>query len=83
MLLLTVTAQMTSALRIQKWQGNLDEKGGFVIEIPAGEGDFIVQGFILLKENWREINIFYDEKRIWAQLGPSFKNLPYRVRMLR
>lgn len=63
--------------------GNLDHKGKLSLsyELPLDK-PFILQGFVFYKNSWRPFPVFYQEKLIWADLGPEFASLNYRIHLI-
>ena len=64
----------------QLWKGKLDAKGRFVIpySIPKDKPLFI-EAVILFDNHWRKVKVFYDDKQIWTDLGPTYKDIEYKV----
>lgn len=66
--------------RAQKWQGNTDAMGQVQINISLSESNaFILQGWIKYKGYWRPIPVFWNNQKLWFDLGPEFKDTPYRI----
>ena len=64
------------------WKGNLDQNGTVEISFSLPkEKAFFLEGYIYYKKNWRKIPIFWEEKKIWIDLGPPFKEIPYRIHL--
>ncbi len=64
------------------FEGTLDEKGTLKIEVTLPEKEaFMVQGYILYRESWRPIRVFWTRAFLWADLGPDYRGLPYRVHL--
>ena len=62
------------------FKGQLNAKGRVMINYALPETKpFIIQGYILFEKSWRSIQFFWDEKRIWTDLGPIYRNKKYRV----
>ena len=62
------------------FKGRLNSKGRVIINYALPKTKpFIIQGYILFEKNWRGIQFFWDEKRIWTDLGPIYRNKKYRV----
>ncbi|MDH5719079.1 MAG: hypothetical protein OEZ13_00520 [Spirochaetia bacterium] len=65
------------------WKGKLDDKGKAKIEYKiSAEKTVFLQAFIFYKDNWRPVSVFWNDKEIWIDLGPAFKELEYRVHLL-
>ena len=71
------------ALEKKHWGGATDKMGSVSVvhTIPANK-TFILQAFILLKENWRPVPVFWNKQKIWFDLGPEFRNLPYKINLV-
>ena len=71
------------SLEKKSWGGKTDKAGfvSIVHKVPENK-TFILQGFIFLKENWRPVSVFWNKKKIWFDLGPKFKNLPYKIHLV-
>ena len=65
---------------VKKWEGLTNENGKISIEYTLPQSEvFFLQSFIFVKDNWREIPIFWNDTTIWADLGTPFKSKKYRI----
>lgn len=78
----TLSANLLFA-QSQLWSGKTDATGKYTVATAVNKDKgFILQAYILYKENWRPVKVFWNDKQIWLDMGAGFANLPVRVHYL-
>ena len=68
---------------MHNFSGKLNSKGS--VKIPYSidtKKVFFIQSFLFYLKNWRPVNAFFNDKHLWLDLGPEYKELPYRMHLL-
>ena len=80
LLFIVISPTWSLDLKPHKWEGTTNQQGAVMITFKiSSQAIFFLQGYIFYKKNWRPTPIFWNKAKIWFDLGPSFKKIPYKI----